>query len=272
MGISINPAAAPLTPRLLADDAAQAQSPVVAPNGVASTFELRGARATVDLTGAGPSALPMTPEGRLDLFAAQQRLNPQDVAQLKTFARSAGISADELLAVGANVSYETADQKMMAMKSYAAARDAVKNDKLGSVDRMLFTEFVLPRLKDGSIHMNPASASQLGGAAATFNHDTRTFTGSNVDLTNIKERLVTIHELKHAAQQDRAAEVESKTGRAYQATAMQSETEAYQCSAMPACTRRCATTRARGASTSTPSRSPMARRSPPTPAPIAATC
>lgn len=114
------------------------------------------------------------------------------------FARERNIPINDFFTVMENMSGNS--DKLLLLKSYAVAYDAVVHDKLSGDAKERFEEHVLPALKNGYVDVIKMTADEMKGSEALYDGKNDAYKDTGIDLKSSGDMATTIHELMHVAQ------------------------------------------------------------------------
>lgn len=114
------------------------------------------------------------------------------------FARERNIPINDFFTVMENMSGNS--DKLLLLKSYAIAYDAVSHDKLSGDVKERFMEHVLPALKNGYVDVIKMTAEEMKGSEAVYDGKNDAYKDTGIDLKSSGDMATTIHELMHVAQ------------------------------------------------------------------------
>ena len=114
------------------------------------------------------------------------------------FARERNVPINDFFTVMENMSGNS--DKLLLLKSYAIAYDAVSHDKLSGDAKERFVEHVLPALKNGYVDVVKITAEEMEGSEALYDGKNDAYKDAGIDLKSSGDMAITIHELMHVAQ------------------------------------------------------------------------
>lgn len=114
------------------------------------------------------------------------------------FVKERRIPMHDLFTVIENMDSDS--DKLLLLKSYAVAYDAVVHDKLSGDAKERFEEHVLPALKNGYVAVIKMTAEEMKGSEALYDGKNDVYKDTGIDLKSSGDMAITIHELMHVAQ------------------------------------------------------------------------
>jgi len=136
----------------------------------------------------------------IKLFADLEKsgYSKEEIYSLFEFTRDNKVPIEDMIVVAEKMNEKS--DKMMFLKTYAIAYDAVNNNKLSSNMRKRFQEYVLPNLKNGIVDVIRVQKEDIKGADAIYDGENDAYKSIGIDLKNPADREITIHELVHVSQ------------------------------------------------------------------------
>lgn len=114
------------------------------------------------------------------------------------FAKKGSVPMHDLFTVIENMSGNS--DKLLLLKSYAVAYDAVAHDKLSGEAKKRFEDHVLPALKNGHVDVVKITAEEMKGSEALYDGKNDAYKDIGINLKSSGDMAITIHELMHVAQ------------------------------------------------------------------------
>lgn len=137
-------------------------------------------------------------EIRLSADLEKSGYSKEEISSLFEFARENRVSIEDMIVVAEKMNEKS--DKMMLLKTYAIAYDAVFNNKLSPDMKERFKTNVLPHLKNGIVDVIKVQKEDIKGADAIYDGENDAYKSIGIDLKNPADREITIHELVHVSQ------------------------------------------------------------------------
>lgn len=137
-------------------------------------------------------------EIRLSANLEKSGYSKEEISSLFEFARENRVPIEDMIVVVDKMNEKS--DKMMLLKTYTIAYDAVNNNKLSSEMKERFKMDVLPHLKNGIVDVIKVQKEDIKGADAIYDGENDAYKSIGIDLKNPADREMTIHELVHVSQ------------------------------------------------------------------------
>lgn len=126
----------------------------------------------------------------------EQGIRAEEAKELIDFVNAKGVPIEDLEMTVRNMGEKS--DKLMLLKTYSIAYEAVKFNYLDSAHEEAFEKWILTSLKNGDL--NVAKKPQKSSIGATYNSKSNTYSDDGIILSDLMDKSMTIHELVHAYQ------------------------------------------------------------------------